>query len=868
MRMSRSSNPRSRLIGAGLLSGAVGVAAVLVTPIAAMAAVPTLSPTSGVPGSTVTVTAASGTPFATTALPFITLQTTNGSCAAAPATANGTTIFAAGSVTETGDATATFTIPSSAALGILPGATKQLYVCVYAGTTSAGSTVIDPLTPMLTVNPTLSAPGGPAGTVLTLKQPGTPFASATPGIIMTSNSSCPANYTTTITGQTTAAGANVTKIDDSTVSFTVPATLTLTGGLARTYQTCFYTGSTPTSAALTDSPQPYILTPAIAPSVMNGGPGGGNSVTFTAPTGSAPFSNVPGVVFSTTPCTTTYGSPGNRAATGVAKTSTSVVTGTVGSAVLATGTNTPYNVCFYAGTSSTDVLTGASLAPYTVTLPPIMLSSNVGSSAGSAPGAITASSNGDFLLGVTAPGIAFTTAATCPTIYPAPTTYNATTGVPGVIQAAGAGIRVLGNRQLAVQVPGVPLTNSAPTVYQACVYNGVDSTAGTGSTLVAATSYTSTTVHTLTAVNPVSGSALGGDQIVVTGTGFPTSDGSITATLGGTPLAVTPVSATTFTAITPMHAPGTGLPLVVTTSAGTRTLSNAYSYLNAVKVTPNSAPNTRKGDVAVKGTGFAAANFGNADENAHIYLVRGEYNSREVIASGDKVNGPVQECTAVLVIDDNNLVCTLDLTVRLDPTGAAVAVADFSPHTVGDAAAATGDRELDSTLGDFVPTDVGKTVTGDGIPDGTIITDVTPGATTHTVARISRAATGAVTSVVVGGALRSVPLVTTVTGAGAATITAPPGSFTQADVNRPITGAGIPASTTILTVAAGGGSATMSASATAAATVTTQVFGVPVPNGAYNLTYVSDGAVNAVTDDPTYTQSTLSSGSVFTVAPF
>jgi hypothetical protein len=860
MRMSRSSNTRARLISAGFLSGAVGAAAVLFTPMAAFAAAPTLSPTSGVPGTTVTLTAASGTPFATTANPYVTLQTTSGSCATNPAAANGTTVFAAGSVTETGDATATFTIPTTAALGIAPGTTKQLYACVYAGTSSAAATVIDAGTPSLVVNPTLSAPGGPAGTVLTLKQPGTPFSSTTPGIIMTTNASCPTNYTTTITGQTTGVGANVTKVDDSTVTFTVPTTLTLSSGLARTYQTCFYTGSTATSTALTDAPQPFILTPGITPSSSSGGPGGGNSLTFTAPTGSTPFSTAPGILFTTTACPTTYGTPGTRAVTNVTKTSSSVVTGTVGAGVLATGTTTPYNVCFYAGTTSTDALTGASLSPYNVTLPSISLSSSVGSSTGSAPGAITVSSTGDFLLGVTAPGIAFTTATACPTLYPATATYAAGT-TAGVIQASAGDIRVLGNRNLAVVVPALPLSLGTPSTYQVCVYNGSDTST---STLVAASTYNSTTVHTLVAVTPAAGSSLGGDQIVVTGTGFPTSAGSITATLGGSPVDVTPISATTFTAITPMHSPGTGLPLVVTTSAGTRTLSNAYSFLNAVKVTPNSAPNTRKGDVAVQGTGFAAANFGNNAGDAHIYLVRGEYNSRAVVSGGNKLNGAVQECKSVLVIDDNNLVCTLDLTRRLDPTG--TAVPQVESRVIVSGAAAVGDRVVTSTVTDgFTYADVGRTISGTNIADGTVITDVTMGA--NASARISRAALGTVSGVTVGAPSRTVPLVTS-SGSSSPNVTAPPGSFTQADVGRPITGSNIAASTTISSVGPTGGTAVLSNNATGAATATASVFGAPVPNGAYNLTFVSNGAVDAVTADTNYTQSALSSGSVFTVAPF
>jgi hypothetical protein len=42
----------------------------------------------------------------------------------------------------------------------------------------------------------------------------------------------------------------------------------------------------------------------------------------------------------------------------------------------------------------------------------------------------------------------------------------------------------------------------------------------------------------------------------------------------------------------------------------------------------------------------------------------------------------------------------------------------------------------------------------------------------------------------------------------------------------------------------------------------------PVLNGAYNLTYVSNGDLDAPTTDVDFNQSVVSSGSTFTVAPF
>ncbi|MEU8658972.1 beta strand repeat-containing protein [Actinoplanes philippinensis] len=758
-------------------------------------------------------------------------------------------------------------------LGLTSGTPKVFKVCAYAGTTGSNTQIADTDPANFTVQPTLTPAGGPTGTTITVKSAASTFSAGAPGAIFTTNTTCPTNYTTTITGQTTAAGATPAKVDDNTATFTVPAAgLALSSGLARQYNVCIYNGSATTSTLITDGTQTFTLTPGITLSATAGASGGGNTINFTAPTGSSPFTNVPGVVFSSTNCPVAYGTPtSNLVATNIARTSTSAVSATVPAGVLATGVNTPYTVCFYNGTGASDALIGASAAAYNITLPPVTLSSSVGSSAGTAPGAITVSSTSNFLVGVTAPGVAFTTAPTCPTIYPANVTFAAASGstpvTHGVIQASGAGIRVLAGNRLAVQVPALPLSLGTPTQYQMCVYNG---TSTSTSTLVANAGYTSTTVHTLTAVTPSAGTAMGGDEIVITGTGFPTSPGSITASLGGTPLQVTPVNANTFTAVTPMHAPESNVPLVVTTNAGTRTLSSAFSYLNALKVMPNTAPNTRAIDLAVSGSDFLAVSFGNNATDAHIYLVRGEYNSRAVVASGNKVNGPVQECGNVLVISDNDLVCNLNLANRLDPSGAPMVAA--VPRTAADVVTVSGSRTVTSAANAlFTVADIGKMISGDGIPAGTMITDITPAASgqTSSSAVLSRAATaGATITGTIGGAQRQVPLVVTTNSSQA--LTAPPGTFTQGDVNRPITGGNVGSGNTIATVAAGGASATLqtAAAGSGGGTHTLSIYGDPVPNGSYNLTYVSNGSLDAVNLDPNYSQSVVSSGSAFTVAPF
>ncbi|MEU4557983.1 IPT/TIG domain-containing protein [Actinoplanes sp. NPDC023936] len=835
---------------------------------ATISALPPITPNAGVPGTAVTATFSSATatgPFAA-ATPTV-LFSSAVNCPGTNATS--TTAFAATNVAKSGNYSVTFNVPPGISSA---GVNRNYLVCVYTGASTLLSDSGSPRN--FTVRPTISPSGAAAGSTVTIRTAAPLAGGSTPGVVMTTNLSCPTNYTTTISGQTTAAGTNVTRVDENTATFTIPSTLALSSGGARAYNVCLYAGATTTSAQLADPLHAFILTPGVALSAQTGTSGGGNTLTFTAPTGSAPFTDIPGVVFTTTGCPGTYGSPGGGIATSIVRTSTSVVTATVPTDVLATGLSTPYTVCFYGGTATSDVLIAAAAAPYTILLSPVTLSSSVGSSAGTSPGAITVSSTTAFLVGVSAPGVAFTTAATCPAIYPSNVPFAAASGntpvVHGVIQASAP--RVVSTRSLAVVVPALPLSLGTPTPYQMCVYNGTNTST---STLIAVATYTSTTVHTLVSVSPRAGSALGGDEIVITGTGFPTTPGSITATLGGVPLIdVTPVNATTFTAITPIHAPENGVPLVVTTFAGTRTLASSFSYLHALKADPNTAPNTRPIDIAVRGADFLNVTFGANDADAHIYLVRGEYNSRTVVSAGNKVNGPVQECGSVLVITDNDLVCTLNLHRRLGPDGAQIAqtTAALDTRAAADTAVAgTGDRLITSAANAlFTYADIGKTVTGIGFAPNTVIVDVTPASGgTVSSATISRGTTGAHSGgTTIVSAARSVPLV--VTGNASANVTAPPGSFTQGDVGRPITGGNIDTATTISVVAPGGASATLSkpTTATTGGTHTVSVFGAPVPNGAYNLTYVSNGSPDAVTADPNYRQSVLSSGSVFTVAPF
>jgi hypothetical protein len=717
-------------------------------------------------------------------------------------------------------------------------------------------------------------PVGPASGTVTVTDSTAAFTSATTlAAQLNASGSCPSTAPAT---STTIFAATATKVDANSATVTIPSTAALgTSGVSKTYAICFYASAAATSAAIATSTVPtYTVTATSTLNPATGLSGGGNTLTVTAPTTNPYFTNqaTPAAVFSTTSCQTLYpASPAANLTSTVTRstataTANTVATIPVPTGVLGTGaTAASYNVCIYSGTTAgTSTLLAST--PYSVTLPALTLSSNIGPNA--AGTGITAQSTANFLTGVTAPGAAFTTAASCPTTYPAAVTYAA--GPPvvaGVIQSVSAARKLADNR-LAVTVPLLPLIGTAPTTYQACFYNGT--TEGV-STILAAAPYTSTTVPTPTGISPNAGPALGGTTITVIGTNFPTAAGSISATLGGAALTVTPVSATAFTAVTPAHGVENNVPLVVTTAAGSRVLQGAFSYTNALAVSPNTAPNTRPAvDVDIQGVGFLAATFG--ANNSRVYLVDGVYDGTDN-GNTEFTNGPVSDCSNILVITDNELICTLTLNRRLNAAGATF---NSITHTTALTGANTtlGSRVITITAGNgFTMDDLGQpiyesTPTNFG-PNTTIAAVLSP---TRALLSQNAIATGAAFAATIGARAVRTPADVTFTSGSTTVTSATAGTFTSADLGRVISGVtGITAGTTITGIGAGGNTATLSAPTTAAQAAPGNLAmfaAAAVPNGAYNLTYVSNGEIDAPSTQTNFTQSAVSSSSTFTVAPF
>ncbi len=519
-----------------------------------------------------------------------------------------------------------------------------------------------------------------------------------------STTSCPGKLATAGTGTAGPWNAsNATRNNPNSVSFTVPSTNGPVGGptgAVKPYFVCSYDGAVAGTSNLQAGATIYVGAPAqTGPS--SGTSGGGNQVTVNTGA-SAVFTGVtaPAAVFTTGACNATLGATNtpNLVATNVTKQSPNGFTFTVPPGVTTTGANpTQYNICLYDGSAPTGGL--LSIAPYTATL----LGVSPASGSYLASNGITVTSPSAFLSGVTTPAVLLVGNAGCPGTW-------ATTAINGATPVAvtGTNVRRLLNNRAAVTVPPLPLAGGQPTTYQVCVYGN---TSPTGPLLGSGT-YTAGIVAQPTAVFPAAGPAAGGNAITVIGTDFPTDAGRITATLGGVPLTnIQSLSDKAFTAQAPAHSVEANVALVVSTSAGTRALPGAYSYLNPIRVAPNTAPNNAAAvDISVGGTGFLGINFGTTGNAGRIFLVDGTYNGADA-GAGARANGPVAECLNVLPLSDEELICTLQLNRRLNAQGNDF----FNPMTyvntlTTDISTVAGSRVVVSATGKFNANDLGQPI--------------------------------------------------------------------------------------------------------------------------------------------------------------
>jgi hypothetical protein len=715
----------------------------------------------------------------------------------------------------------------------------------------------------ISVSKTVAAPGDSITVTDDITGSATPFPTTVKVELQSAvcNAKYVASSTSALPATTTAPGGA-----SATVTFTVPNNSAGTNGQLKKWYVCAYDGSTAGTSPLVGSSSLYTLwvgiVPTLSPSV--GITGGGDTVTITPAANNPIFTGVTtiGAVFSTTDCLSTYGTP----TTGTTSTVTKNVDGT---ATLMTptgvssntGAMTAYNICLYNGAAASSALISSAV----FNVGQLALSQSTGPWGGL--NGLNITSPNQFLAGIDAPGVNFTSSACAGTYADLGTTGSVGGGTLTGAQSVGSTkIRKLTDSRLAVTVPAL-FTNapSSATTWNICVY--ASQTAG--SALLASAQYTLTTVPAATAVSPKAGPALGGSKITVSGTALPTDATKISATLGGLPLTnIVSLSATAFTAVTPQHAPANNVALVLTTDAGSFTLSGAYSFTAALKVSPNTAPNTKAVDLVVNGVGFQSANWGNTLlTGSHIVLTRGTYDP-SANGSSNRYNPPIAECGNPLVLSDTEVICTLDLTKRMKSDGTDY-IAAAAPSTItGTIGTTAGSRVLVDSGAGFTDDLVGTTVTSANVPVGTTVLRYIDANTVL----ISGNATGTGTT---GNATFSSPLIRTITtstsNASTALVVAAGTPLLKADEGRILVSpTGLVGGQKLLTYT-NATTGVLNANASAASTTeATQVLSptLPVPEGAYNLIYVSNTAVGANGSDVTYIQSMISSGSTFTVSSF
>ena len=286
-----------------------------------------------------------------------------------------------------------------------------------------------------------------------------------------------------------------------------------------------------------------------------------------------------------------------------------------------------------------------------------------------------------------------TASTTCAPAYVAPGTNLATVSP-----------KLLSSKKIALTVPTGVVLGASPatsTAYLLCVYPGTNTTT---SLLQSSATYTVASAPTVTGISTsggtpattASGPALGGGTLTITGTGFTgtATASTTTAKIGSVPLTnVTWVNATTLTGTIPAQAAATGLAVSVTNTGGTASLASAFSYTNGINVSPSTTTSTAAVDVDIQGVGFSSLAFGVTtgaaidSSGAHVYITDGKYDA----GAGSKTVAELGECLNVLVISDNELICTVNPAVPdgLGATLTALTNGTYTLTTVSDGTSGT-----------------------------------------------------------------------------------------------------------------------------------------------------------------------------------
>jgi hypothetical protein len=277
-------------------------------------------------------------------------------------------------------------------------------------------------------------------------------------------------------------------------------------------------------------------------------------------------------------------------------------------------------------------------------------------------------------------------------------TTSTTTCAPNYV-APGTGLaavspKLLSAKKIALTVPTGVVLGASPatsTAYLLCVYPG---TSTTTSALQSSATYTVAAAPTVTGISTsggtpattASGPALGGGTLTITGDHFTGTStvSTTTAKIGSVPLTnVTWVSATTLTGTIPPQAAATGLAVSVSNTGGTASLAGAFSYTNGIVVSPSTTTSSAAVDVDIQGVGFNSLSFIHTtgstidDATAHVYITDGKYNA----GAATKTVSELGECLNVLVISDNELICTVNPAIP-DGAGATLTALGNGTYTL------------------------------------------------------------------------------------------------------------------------------------------------------------------------------------------
>lgn len=259
---------------------------------------------------------------------------------------------------------------------------------------------------------------------------------------------------------------------------------------------------------------------------------------------------------------------------------------------------------------------------------------------------------------------------------------------------AAAAKAVASTTRIVVTTPALALTANKPTKYYVCAYK-VGNTALLGSAVF--TSYNAPYINASGDVAPTSGANFGGGKVTISGENFTSKT---TATIGGVAVkdvkvvlgSGTTASASngddTLTGTVPAGT-GAGKSVIVTSEGGNTTATSTFDYKTAVKVSPSSGDGTAGNVITINGSGFQALTFGAATGNAVVGLVNAGIAQTGGTVTATTVIPVATVCTALQVVSDTELACTLPAISNATAAGGYQAVVFIRGATAAQAAAGT-----------------------------------------------------------------------------------------------------------------------------------------------------------------------------------